>query len=128
MLAIKVYLNDEYLVTAGQKDWSVLAAHVNLLRRTEETSSEGSARYSIGGLSQINAEGYGQHFRWSERSLKVGDKIHFEIVETNDISEPIKRFRSDKFVQENPFTEEEMRDMRYQDYLELKKEFENNIT
>jgi len=31
---------------------------------------------------------------------------------------------SDKAVQENPFTEEELKEMRRQDYLELKKEFE----
>jgi hypothetical protein len=36
----------------------------------------------------------------------------------------VKRFRSDHEVQENPFTEEEMREMRYNDYLNLKEEFE----
>ena len=34
--------------------------------------------------------------------------------------------RSDKEVQENPYTEDEWRDMKYRDYLELKKEFEGD--
>lgn len=54
--------------------------------------------------------------------------MEVEVIETDDITEPRKRFRSDHQVQEDPFTEEEAREMRYQDYLELKKEFENEIT
>lgn len=45
------------------------------------------------------------------------------IVETDSPTEPVKRFRSDAEVQEDAFTEEEARQMRLQDYLELKKEF-----
>ena len=60
--------------------------------------------------------------------LSVGDKVQVEVVETIDIDKPKKRFRSDNEVQEDPFTEEEAREMRYQDYLELKKEFEDEIT
>ena len=60
--------------------------------------------------------------------LAVGDKVEIEVVETIEIDQPKKRFRSDHEVQEDPFTEEEAREMRYQDYLELKKEFENEIT
>ena len=46
------------------------------------------------------------------------------VVDTDHPDPPTKRYRSDKEVQENPFTEEELKEMRRQDYLELKKEFE----
>ena len=49
-----------------------------------------------------------------------------EIVDTDEIDAPVKRYRSDQEVQENPFTDEEWREMRYNDYLQLKEEFEVN--
>ena len=47
-----------------------------------------------------------------------------KVVDTEAVDSPVKRYRSDAKVQESPFTEEEMRDMRYKDYLSLKAEFE----
>ncbi len=128
MIALKVYINGEHIVTAGQDDWTVLAAHISASRGKDEELSFGDLRYSVGGLSKENAEGFGQHFRWPGRDLTVGDKIEIEIVDTQEITEPAKRYRSDSKVQENPYTEEEWKEMRYQDYLELKKEFESNVT
>ena len=127
MIAIKVHINGEYVTTAGQKDWSVLGADVVMTRRDDEGPSEGCIRYAVGGLSKRNPEGHRQHFRWTERTLQVGDRIEFEIVETEEVSTPTKRYRSDQTVSESPFTEEENREMRYQDYLQLKKEFEPDV-
>ncbi len=71
-------------------------------------------RYSVGGLSKPNSNGVCHHFRWPELDLSVGDKVQIEVVETTDIDQPKKRFRSDHEVQEDPFTEEEAKEMRYQ--------------
>lgn len=128
MIAFKIIVNGKQVAVAGQEDWSVLAMHVSATRGKTEKSSEGYVRYSVGGLSKPNSDGICQHFRWSELDLSVGDKVQVEVVETIDIDKPKKRFRSDHEVQEDPFTEEEAREMRYQDYLELKKEFEDEIT
>ena len=128
MIAFEIYINDKYIVTAGQEDWSVLAMHVNAVRDIEHDSDKYNLRFSVGGLSQKNRENISEHFRWPEVDLKVGDKVHVKVVETNDIVNPKKRFRSDNEVQENPFTEEEWKEMRYKDYLELKKEFEPGVT
>lgn len=128
MIAFKVYINGEYRVTAGQDDWAVLAGHITATRDESCGSSEGRIRYSVGGLSLKNEEGFGQHFRWKEVELNVGDKIEFEVVDLPEVTDPVKRYRSDHQVQENPFTEDENREMRYQDYLELKKEFESENT
>jgi hypothetical protein len=46
------------------------------------------------------------------------------VVESDHPDPPIRRYRSDKEMQESPFTNHEMREMRWQDYLALKKEFE----
>ncbi len=128
MIAYKIYVNGKHIVTAGQEDWSVLAMHVSSTRRKEDPSSIGYVRYSVGGLSQKNHEGFREHFRWPEIDLQVGDKIEVEVIEAENVTDPRKRFRSDPEVQESPFTEEEEREMRHQDYIALKKEFENEIT
>jgi predicted RNA-binding protein len=59
--------------------------------------------------------------------LELGDKIEIEIGDIQKIDLPKKRYRSDKEVQENPFTDEEWRELRYKDYLDLKKEFEGKV-
>lgn len=124
MIALKIYINDEYVVTAGQGDWSVLTMHISAVRGEVGDSGNQNLQFSAGGLSQKNQDNFCEHFRWPERKLKIDDKVHVEVVETDMIDIPKNRFRSDSEVQENPFTEEEWREMRYKDYLELKKEFE----
>jgi hypothetical protein len=128
MIAFKVYINGEYKVTAGQDDWAVLAGHVTATRDESCDSSAGYIRYSVGGLSLKNEYGFGYHFRWKEVELNVGDKIEFEVADLPAVADPVKRYRSDHQVQEDPFTEDESREMRYQDYLALKKEFESENT
>ena len=67
--------------------------------------------------------GAAYHVRWSGRDLTVGSMVTLSVVNTDRPDPPIKRFRSDKDVQESAFTDEELKEMRRQDYLELKKEF-----
>lgn len=62
------------------------------------------------------------------RCWLLGDKVEIEIVSTEDVTPPMKRYRSDREVQESPFTEDEECEMRYENYLELKKEFESGNT
>jgi len=75
-------------------------------------------------MTKDNEEGIAHHFRWPRVPLKIGSTVRVTVVEVDSVDLPVKRYRADKEVQENPFTEEEMREMRYQDYLALKKEFE----
>lgn len=87
---------------------------------------DGYIEVSSGGLALPNDEGIRYHFRWPKFELKVGSVVTIEVVETTDPTPPKKRYRSDAAVQENPFTEHEMREMRYQEYLALKAEFESD--
>ena len=124
MIAFKISINGEVIQVAGQEDWSVLATHIDALRN-KENLNDYTLRFSVGGLTLENEEKFCHHYRWGAKDLKIGDQVHLEIIETDNIDEPKKRYRSDHQVQEDPFTEEEARELRYQDYLELKKEFEN---
>jgi len=69
--------------------------------------------------------GVAYHVRWRGRDLTVGSRVTVSIVDTGHPDPPVKRYRSDKEVQESSFTEEELKEMRRQDYLELKKEFDD---
>ena len=124
MIGLKITVNGKLYATIGQEDWSVLSACISATRPKVPEDSEEHIQCNLGGLSRPNPEGVAYHFRWRELVLKPGDTVEIGVVETSEVDTPEKRFRSDKEVQENPYTEEEWREMRYQDYLELKKEFE----
>ena len=122
MLALRVEVDGEEPIIASVEDWSVLA--LNLTATRSETSERfGHLRTSVGGLSLPNENAVCHHFRWKERELRVGSRVVVTLIETDSPHPPLKRYRSDSEVQEDPFTEAEAREMRLQDYLELKKEF-----
>jgi hypothetical protein len=117
MLAFRI----EEIAVAGAEDWAVLALHVTSTRSA--ASEAGRSHVSVGGLALPGEQSGHHHFRWKERDLEVGSRVVVTLVDTDSPTAPVKRFRSDAEVQEDAFTEEEAREMRLQDYLELKKEF-----
>jgi hypothetical protein len=130
MIAFRVEIDGEAVTTAGSADWSLLGVHVTASRGDPAapvaTARSDDVKYSLGGLSEPDSAGIAHHFRWGDRQLSLGSKITVTVVDVETVDPPIKRYRSDAKVQENPFTEEEWRDLRYQDYLQLKREFEGN--
>ena len=127
MLAFEVEIDGKHVVTAGAEDWSGLGLHVSARRGTPDAPAE-SARvddqdFSVGGLSQPDDKGISYHFRWSRVPLSIGSRVVVTLVDTAAPDAPVKRYRSDREVQEDPFTVEEIREMRLQTYVELKKEF-----
>ena len=116
------------IVLAGVEDWSILALHMTGSRSKDtdqvEKSDADEVRFSVGGLSRPDTSGVRHHFRWKEEDLRIGSKVLVTVVETGQPDPPAKRYRSDKEIQENPFTDAELREMRRQDYVALKKEFE----
>lgn len=128
MIAFKVEINGEELVTAGFEDWSILALHVNACRGDASSAfaraREDEVRFSVGGLSERDDAGVAHHVRWKESMLAVGSKVTVTVVEADRPDLPLNRYRSDAKIQESPFTAEELKEMRWQDYLELKTEFE----
>jgi len=124
MIAYRIKLNEKIVAIAGQDDWSILSTHVTASRDNGCNGVEDYIQLSVHGLSKENKEGFCEHFRWPELDLNIGDKVEIEVVDVQKIDPPRKRYRSDSKVQENPFTAEELKEMRYKDYLELKEEFE----
>jgi hypothetical protein len=128
MLAFKVEIEDTEFVLAGFEDWSILSLHVNARRGTSDVSLNSSrideAGISVGGLSEPDSSRFSYHVRWKDKELSIGSRVVVTVIETESPDVPLKRYRADSKVQENPFTEEEMLEMRRRSYLELKKEFE----
>jgi hypothetical protein len=124
MIAIKIRVNGDLLYVIGQEDVSILNSNLVISRDNSERDVDDYIRLNAGGLSQDTDKGYPEHFRYKSQNLQVGDVVEMEIVDTDKIDAPVKRYRSDQEVQENPFTNEECREMRYNDYLQLKEEFE----
>lgn len=123
MLCYEVVVNGQKVAVAGFADWAVMSVIVS--------SSRGEGKYGpdhtlhIGGLSTDSEDG-ARHVRWKTPDLVIGSEVLIKVIDCDKPDEPTKRFRSNKDVQENPFTDEEMREMRYQSYLELKAEFESS--
>jgi hypothetical protein len=125
MLAYEVTLNDQKLPLAGMEDWSSMSIILSAVRDEQEDGGI-DFTFHLGGMSLVDENDICYHARWEkpQMGIAVGSEIHIRIVESDDVSPPVRRYRSDREVQECPFTEEEMREMRYQDYLSLKAEFE----
>jgi hypothetical protein len=85
---------------------------------------DGYLECSVGGLTFPDGGDVRHHFRWTNAPLSIGSRISINVVETASVDPPKNRYRSDAKIQENPFTEEEILEMRYRNYLQLKAEFE----
>lgn len=128
MIALLIEIDGERYVLAGVEDWSLISAHLTAMRGvggdSEAKNKEDEIEISVGGLTRPDASKQRFHFRWPRRELGVGSSVKITVVDADKCDPPVKRYRSDKEVQENPFTDGEMREMRRQDYLKLKEEFE----
>lgn len=125
MLAFEVEIDGQAVAVAGAEDWSMLDIILCAMRPDPQAYvPEGSLDIRIGGMSLPDENGVSQHLRWLQRQLEVGSSLTVRIVDSLIVDAPLKRFRSDAVVQESSMTDEELRELRYQDYLELKTEFE----
>ncbi len=123
MLAFEINVNKEYIGKCGFEDWVVLNAILTALK-PKDAPDEENISFSVGGLAEVNSENTGQHVRLIQRDLQIGDIVEIKVVETDHVIDPIKRYRSDSQIQENPFTEEEILQMEREDYVRLKAKFE----
>ena len=123
MLAFDVLLNGKKTMLTGFEDWAVLHADITANRAREEGTDD-EFEMSVGGLALPRIEGQHEHVRWGRLRLSIGDEVMIRLVEVSRADTPKKRHRSDKAVQENPFTEEEIYEMQKETYLKLKKKFE----
>lgn len=99
MPVFQVFLNGKKVSTAGVGDLGVLGARVSWVRRKRERSQAKRADKAkeeltlhVGGLIAPA----GEHVRWLDRKLKVGDEIQIAIVENAAIDRPRSRQRRDR--------------------------------
>jgi len=123
MLAFEINVNKEYIGNCGFEDWVVLNAILTALK-PKDAPDEENVSFNVGGLADVNSENTGQYVRLIQRDLQIGDIIEIKIVESGQVIDPIKRYRSDSKIQENPFTEEEILQMEREDYERLRAKFE----
>lgn len=121
MLAFEISVNNEYIGKCGFEDWVLLNAYVTASKRGAAPDVE-NISFSVGGLAEEKSEN--QHVRIIQRDLKIGDVVEIKILESDHVIDPIKRYRSDSQIQENPFTEEEILQMEREDYERLRAKFE----
>lgn len=121
MLTYEVVINGEKITLAGIADWTVMSVIVSAGRC--DGGDDVNHTLDIGGMSRDREDG-AHHVRWKAPEIGLGTEILIKILDSDQPDIPAKRYRSDSEVQENPFTEEEIREMRYRDYLEMKAEFE----
>jgi hypothetical protein len=127
MLAFEVEIDGKREVCAGVADWTILGFYITAVRHEPGSKvRDGYIETQVGGLTVPDDSNVRHHFRWQTSQLKVGSVVSVRIVDVPTADAPSKRYRSDQEVQESALTEEEMRELRYKDYLELKAEFENN--
>lgn len=123
MIAFEISINGKKFVLAGFEDWNLLHAHLNA-HRAQKTGEIDEFEITVGGLAQPKDPEILEHVRWGRCNINLGDEVTLRLVEVPSADKPIKRYRSDRTVQENPFTEDEIREMQFQDYLRLKEIFE----
>jgi len=121
LLAFEIEINGDQRILAGFSDWDTL--HITLLAVREASEEEQELRLHLSGSAQITDEEIREHVRWKTPEVSVGDEVKIRIVEVAEADIPAKRYRSDKTVQDNPFTEAEIEEMERMDYERLCKKF-----
>jgi hypothetical protein len=122
MKAFRVVVDGKSLGDLGIADFNNASVVVGFGRGSDPEQVDYDLH--VGGLTQADENGVSRHYRWACPSIREGSRIEIEIVDSENCEPPARLYRSDREVLEPAFSKEEMREMRYQGYLKLKKEFE----
>lgn len=114
MTAFEIWLNGEYICTAGVEEIGSLSAIIHWVKRIDSTSLE-ELYLDVGGLSD-DLKGNYVYLKWINRKLKIGDEINIKIAQTLEVDKP----KSEK-KELAGFIEEQER--KY--YEKLKQKYEN---
>jgi len=99
MPVFQIYLNGKKVSTAGVGDLGVLSSHVSWVRRVgERTLSQ--KPIGVGEELTLHVGGFiapsGEHVRWLDRKLKVGDEVSIRVVKDALIDQPSSRQQRDQ--------------------------------
>jgi hypothetical protein len=87
MIAFEVYVNGEYVCTAGVGELGVVSATLTWVRRAPENSQNGKSfeeelTFDVGGLSKTASVG------WLRRELAVGDHVKIKVISAATVDTP----------------------------------------
>jgi hypothetical protein len=98
MRAFALYLNGKNVGTAGIDAHGVLSANITWVSgKSQPTSPKRRVvaeqiGVALGGLNADTDE----HLRWSQRPLRVGDKVCVKVIETESVDTPRHRERRNR--------------------------------
>jgi len=90
MIALEVHLNGEKVCTAGVGELGVLSSIVSW--RGTQHYNDGTAppgaslQLQVSGLTSPSKE----HVRWTERNIRMGDRVEIRVIETSAVDLPQK--------------------------------------
>lgn len=100
MIRFEVVINDEPKLVVGLDEMAVLSAILTYKATKSETEAialeelSDDLHLSVGGLI-THGQNDNEHLDWVKRSLTVGDTVTIRIVDSDQVTAPIKRERSD---------------------------------
>ena len=89
MRALEYHINGKRACVAGINGAGVLATHVDIVRgsvRSPEQHAPEDIHIHVGGLNSHTRT----HLVWLHRSLRVGDSVPIDVVETKRVNRPKK--------------------------------------
>jgi hypothetical protein len=103
-IVLRVVVNGEEFVVAGEDSMGVLSAHVSAVGKlgpkSESTGGRGGADshidLSIGGMTSRGDRRKDEHLRWGPRlPLEPGDTVTIEVLDSADFQSPTSRYKTD---------------------------------
>ena len=92
MIAFKVSVGGELIAKAGLNERGVLSCLISAGKDSELVDDKSDfLRIFVGALK--NGDEESEHLRWAMRSLKCGDSILVEVVDEDNVDEPVSRSR-----------------------------------
>ena len=121
-MAFQIEIDDHCWQVAGIENWEMLILQLSAIRPGGDPEIEINVHATFGADERgVN------NVRWAKSpKIALGSKVTVRVVETDRADEPIRSYRYDADVQENPFTAEEEERMDREEWLRLKAKFEPN--
>ena len=88
MKAYEVYLNGQYLLTAGTGSTGVLTSVIAWTTVSPPAAPGGEFHFHVGGVDGQT----GEHVDYSVPKVQVGDEIRIKIVETDRVTPEDRRY------------------------------------
>ena len=103
-IVLRVVVNGEEFVLAGEESMGVLSAHVTAVGKLgPKSKSTGGRRgadshidLSVGGMTSRGDKRQDEHLRWGPRlPLEPGDSVTIEVLDSTEFQSPTSKYKTD---------------------------------